>query len=71
VTWTIKRDERQQAMAAGPGRTGDDVKSSGEAATDEKRRCAVCGEKLSAYNDGPTCFAHTVGLPWRGPNNRP
>jgi hypothetical protein len=40
--------------------------------TRKKRRvCAVCGEKLSSYNNGPTCYAHTVGLPWKGPNNRP
>ena len=35
------------------------------------RGCAVCGERLSAYNPGPNCYAHTVGLPWKGPNNRP
>ena len=32
--------------------------------------CGVCGERLSAYNPGPNCYAHTVGVPWRGPNHR-
>jgi hypothetical protein len=36
-----------------------------------RRRCVVCGERLSSYNPEPTCFAHTVNVPWKGPNNRP
>jgi hypothetical protein len=35
------------------------------------RACTVCEERLSAYNPGPNCYAHTVGMPWKGPNNRP
>ena len=35
------------------------------------RVCAVCGVRLSAYNDNDTCWAHTVELPWKGPNTRP
>jgi hypothetical protein len=35
------------------------------------RVCTVCGAKLSAYNENPTCWAHTVELPWKGPNTRP
>ncbi|MCW2599768.1 MAG: hypothetical protein JWM02_1597 [Frankiales bacterium] len=35
------------------------------------RTCAVCGSKLSAYNDNPTCWAHTPQLPWKGPNQKP
>lgn len=35
------------------------------------RACAVCGARLSAYNENPTCWAHTLELPWKGPNTRP
>ena len=35
------------------------------------RCCTECGAKLSSYNDKPTCFAHTVEVPWQGPNTRP
>jgi hypothetical protein len=24
------------------------------------RHCAVCGERLSAYNPGPNCFVHST-----------
>jgi len=24
------------------------------------RYCAVCGERLSAYNPGPNCFVHST-----------
>ena len=33
--------------------------------------CTVCGRRLSAYNDNSTCWAHTLELPWKGPNHRP
>lgn len=33
-----------------------------------RRACPECGERLSAYNPGPYCYAHTVGVPWKGPN---
>ena len=36
----------------------------------ERRQCPVCGERLSAYNPGPACYAHTVGIPWKGPNHK-
>lgn len=35
------------------------------------KTCAVCGERLSSYNPGPNCYAHTVDLPWKGPAHRP
>jgi hypothetical protein len=35
------------------------------------RTCVVCGSKLSAYNDNPTCWAHTLEVPWKGPNQKP
>lgn len=35
------------------------------------RPCAVCGSKLSAYNTNPTCWVHTVEIPWKGPSTRP
>jgi hypothetical protein len=33
--------------------------------------CAVCGSKLSVYNANPTCWAHTLEIPWKGPNHKP
>ena len=36
-----------------------------------RRVCAVCGTRLSTYNDAETCWAHTLELPWQGPNTRP
>jgi len=36
-----------------------------------ERRCAICGTALSRYNEGPYCWAHTVGWPWRGPTAKP
>ena len=35
------------------------------------RTCVVCGSPLSAYNAHPTCWAHTLEVPWKGPNTRP
>ena len=35
------------------------------------KACAVCGARLSAYNENPTCWAHTLELPWKGPNTKP
>ena len=35
------------------------------------RACAVCGARLSSYNENPTCWAHTLELPWKGPSTRP
>ncbi|MGB8649757.1 MAG: hypothetical protein WCD35_03745 [Mycobacteriales bacterium] len=37
----------------------------------QERACLVCRSRLSAYNTNPTCWAHTVELPWQGPNTRP
>jgi len=36
-----------------------------------KRVCTVCGIALSAYNEGPNCWRHSVGMPWRGPSAKP
>jgi threonine dehydrogenase-like Zn-dependent dehydrogenase len=36
-----------------------------------RRACAICGSRLSAYNERDTCFSHTVELPWKGPNTKP
>ena len=36
-----------------------------------RRACVVCGTRLSSYNESDTCYAHTVELPWRGPNTKP
>ena len=35
------------------------------------RRWSACDAKLSSYNDNDTCWAHTVDLPWNGPNTKP
>lgn len=35
------------------------------------RHCAVCGEKLSAYNPGPNCFAHSTSGTGRAPEQPP
>jgi hypothetical protein len=35
------------------------------------RACTVCSTRLSSYNENDTCWAHTVELPWKGPNTRP
>jgi hypothetical protein len=36
-----------------------------------RRACGACGARLSAYNPGPNCYAHTVDVPWNGPGLRP
>ncbi|MFN2539738.1 MAG: hypothetical protein ABR549_16525 [Mycobacteriales bacterium] len=46
-------------------------KRSTDRTTRPHRACAVCGAKLSSYNDNETCWAHTVELPWKGPNTKP
>lgn len=37
----------------------------------EEGYCPVCGVKLSAYNEGPNCWSHRIGWPWRGPSAKP
>lgn len=44
--------------------TRSDIKAS-------TRACRECGAKLSSYNENDTCWAHTVELPWKGPNTKP
>ena len=36
-----------------------------------ERACQECGVRLSSYNPNPTCWQHTMGHPWQGPNNPP
>ena len=36
-----------------------------------RRSCDVCGTRLSAYNEGPGCWRHSVVAPWRGPSGKP
>jgi hypothetical protein len=38
--------------------------------SERARTCVVCEARLSSYNPEPTCFTHTVALPWRGPTQR-
>ena len=33
--------------------------------------CTTCGARLSSYNPGPNCYAHTLDIPWKGPGVRP
>jgi hypothetical protein len=40
-------------------------------ARSEAAQCATCGVKLSSYNPGPHCYAHTLDVPWKGPGARP
>jgi|GEM_PF-6640736 len=57
---------------AGPNKGADQSRDKdADTTVDDVRACLVCGERLSSYNPAPTCFAHTVGVPWNGPNNRP
>lgn len=59
-------------MASGTRPTGATLKPVAKAqAPGARRACPECGERLSAYNAGPHCYAHTVGIPWKGPNNKP
>lgn len=32
--------------------------------------CETCGVRLSSYNPGPHCYAHTLDVPWKGPGSR-
>ena len=34
------------------------------------KACTECGARLSSYNPGPNCFAHTLDVPWKGPGVR-
>ena len=38
---------------------------------DVTAECATCGVRLSSYNPGPHCYAHTLDVPWKGPGARP
>jgi len=49
------------------GRTGKPVPK----AREDTAECATCGARLSSYNPGPHCYAHTVDVPWKGPGPRP
>lgn len=53
-----------------PGEERTPTPADGQAGAAE-RRCQVCDLKLSAYNPGPNCWAHTIGFPWRGPTAKP
>lgn len=55
-------------MASGTRLTGSTLKPVAKVRTD-KASCTVCGSRLSAYNAGPNCYTHTLGVPWKGPGN--
>lgn len=56
-------------MASGTRLTGTTLKPVAKARTGQAC-CSVCGSRLSAYNAGPNCYAHTVDIPWKGPGQR-
>ena len=53
-------------MASGTRLTGTTAKPVAKARTG-RASCTVCEARLSAYNAGPNCYAHTVDVPWKGP----
>jgi len=57
-------------VASGTRLTGTTLKPVQKARTSGLATCTVCGSRLSAYNAGPNCYAHTVGVPWTGPIQR-
>ena len=57
-------------MASGTRLAGTTGKPVEKARGGERGQCGVCGSRLSAYNAGPNCYAHTVDVPWRGPYPR-
>lgn len=57
-------------MASGTRLTGTTLKPVQKARTGVAT-CPACGRRLSAYNAGPACYAHTVEVPWKGPTARP
>jgi hypothetical protein len=38
---------------------------------DGRAQCTECAVRLSSYNPGPNCYAHTLDIPWKGPGVRP
>ena len=58
-------------MATGSRTTGTTLKPVPKARTSGTAHCSVCGSRLSAYNAGPDCYAHTVPEPWKGPGLLP
>ena len=57
-------------MAAGTRLAGSTLKPV-QKARDGRAECAECGARLSSYNPGPNCYAHTLDIPWKGPGVRP
>lgn len=57
-------------MASGTRLIGNSSKPVEKVRT-ERAVCSCCGARLSGYNAGPNCYAHTVDLPWRGPGPLP
>jgi hypothetical protein len=57
-------------VAAGTRLAGSTLKPVAKA-RDGQARCSECGARLSSYNPGPNCYAHTLDIPWKGPGVRP
>ena len=56
-------------MAAGTRLAGTATKPVPKVRTG-RAACTECGARLSAYNPGPNCYAHTLDIPWKGPGVR-
>ena len=57
-------------MASGTRLAGSTLKPVPKA-RDGRAQCTECGARLSSYNKGPNCYAHTLDIPWKGPGVRP
>ncbi len=57
-------------MTSGHRPTAATLRPVARAEADRQRRCTACGARLSAYNPGTACYAHTVDVPWKGPHHR-
>jgi hypothetical protein len=47
-------------LVAGTRPHGSSRKPARKYTSATERRCTVCGERLSTYNPGPNCFAHSA-----------
>ena len=57
-------------MASGTRLAGTTGKPVERARAGARAACTVCGSRLSSYNQGPNCYAHTLDIPWKGPGTR-
>ena len=58
-------------MASGTRLAGTTLKPVQKKEREGRAVCTECGVRLSSYNAGPNCYAHTLDIPWKGPGVRP